>query len=62
MRYIKTNPAQTFIAYDVLDTSDISQELNVRLCSLSLWLRIWKPDWVLPFPDGTHFKLLFFNE
>lgn len=62
MRYIETNPFKTFITYDVFDVNDISEEMNVRLCSLSFWLRTWKPDWVLPFPDGTHFKLLFFNE
>ena len=62
MRYIKTDPFQMFIAYDELIVNGLSQEMNVRLCLLSFWLRAWKPDWVLPFPDGTHFKLLFFNE
>jgi hypothetical protein len=62
MRHIKTDPFQTFIAEDELAVNGISSEMNTRLCSLSLWLRTWKPDWVVPFPDGTHFKLLFFNE
>lgn len=39
-----------------------SLEMTVRLTSLSFWLRTWKPDWVVPFPDGTHFRLLFFND
>lgn len=45
---------------DQLALTGCSPEMTLRLTALSFWLRTWKPKWVVPFPDGTHFKLLFF--
>lgn len=52
----------SIVIEDDLMLLGISRETNVRLATLSFWLRTWKPDWVMPFPDGTHFRLLFFND